>query len=259
MIVLAAASFAACSKDNGNDGPKMPAKQTPYLLYYDAATQTLAAGQWGTVNPSNMLLFKFGSVVGFTATSEFDDWGAGDVKFNPTGASYAAYGNVPCYDGDGSEGDGYTSSVAYHNGANVKAGLGDPCKLVGLKANASTQQIEAHNSGLRLPTNAELSAMYNENNFEFAMWLTETTINFGWKLSESTDTESYLSISVIRDEAGFPKDPLYTQESSYWTGDPLIDTEQNLCGTALHLDVEDFTIGQGHPVGNGFPVRCVAN
>jgi hypothetical protein len=87
--------------------------------------------------------------VAFTATSNQDSWNAGDVKFNPTVASYSDYTAIPCWNGGGG-GDGYISSAAYHTLENVKAGRGDICKLAGL----TTADIDAgdyDNGKFRLP------------------------------------------------------------------------------------------------------------
>jgi len=153
-------------------------------LLYLASDGTLQLGRWGIeVNRDNLLLFKFGGVVGFiipTGTPNetlnpaqgnpagsrwTDSGGANNVKFNPSAYAtsfFADYTAIPYYD--------YTlftanppvynvSDPIYHNGTNVQAGLGDPCKLVGYTAAQiaamTPAQINALPNTWRLPTKIE--------------------------------------------------------------------------------------------------------
>jgi len=115
------------------------------------------------------LYFRFSSVIGIfsgagrhtqdlslgTNTSSFN--AANHVTINFTTVIINIAGNIP-----------YTTAVpvtldaAFHNAANVKAGLGDPCRLVGLDLNniknktaAQLTQAEIDNGLWRLPAVAE--------------------------------------------------------------------------------------------------------
>jgi hypothetical protein len=145
----------------------------PYIIYWHEASGTMQVGAWGlvvangAVNMSNMLYFKFGGVVGFTnVVVPGTAWpGASAVKFNPvTGSpSYADFTTIPYWNGTNTT-DGYISSNIYHTVANVKAGRGDPCKLVGLTV-AQVQAGTIDNGKYRLPTHAELVAAYSSPTF----------------------------------------------------------------------------------------------
>jgi uncharacterized protein (TIGR02145 family) len=139
----------------------------PYILYWDATTGTMQLGKWttqgGAANQSNLLFFKFGGVVGFTnvVAANGTAWpGASAVKLNPmTGSpAYASYGDIPCW--EDTDQTGYISSTNYHTKANVLAGRGDPCKLVGLTV-AQIQAGAIDNGEFRLPTSAEIVAEYS--------------------------------------------------------------------------------------------------
>lgn len=128
-------------------------------------------GRLNVAGNGALMLFKFGSVVGFTqSTSNNDAWRNDYIRFNPmtdqsaiTGYGYnsTSLPGIPGYvNGDGVVGqDGYVSSIAYHNAANIRVGKGDPCQLIGLTAdevrNMTGVELDAYDSGWRLPTNAE--------------------------------------------------------------------------------------------------------
>jgi hypothetical protein len=148
-------------------------------------------GAWGPVvsggkaNMSNLLYFKFGGVVGFTnvVAPNGSPWlGASAVKFNPPGTVYATtvagYQSIPAWNGTDLT-DGYISSTSYHTSANVKAGRGDPCKLVGL----TVAQIQAggyDNKAYRLPTKAENVAFASSPTYvDGAGWASGTTPTAG--------------------------------------------------------------------------------
>ncbi len=257
-MVLAVAGFAACSKDEEKKSPVAPPEpNAPYILYWDAASGTLAAGQWkrgddGEVNDNNVLLFKFGSVVGFTAVGSNDTWNAGDVKFNPTGTSYPNYADIPRYDGDEEE-DGYISSNEYHNATNVKLGLGDPCRLVGLPANATTEEIADHDSGLRLPVFDELCDMYQNEDDPF-VW-TYVPRNGRWLTSNPT-METFLPSLNERNEFGESagSDLSY---SRYWTGSMRVNTDEDLIALQLFFSSTVVSPGLHGDMRYGLAIRCV--
>ena len=136
------------------------------ILYLDG--DALQIGRWGNthtgtfkgeVTSNNIVHFKYGSVVGFKGKGS---WNATtSLLFNPTATASYSYANVPQYTGtDFTAGSTNVSESsggnAYHTGANVKAGKGDPCRLVGLSAaqikGMSDNDITNYNSGWRMPT-----------------------------------------------------------------------------------------------------------
>jgi hypothetical protein len=161
--------------------PTITSPTAPYILYLDGLRMQL--GKWttqgGNVNNSNQLFFKFGSVVGFKNTVAADGtvWSAGAVMVSPTGINYTNFADIPRWNGSNTT-DGYVSSAAYHTQANVKAGRGDPCKLVGLTV-AQIQAGTIDNGKYRLPTNAE-NAAYSSPTFVAGNgWATGTTPTAG--------------------------------------------------------------------------------
>jgi hypothetical protein len=145
-------------------------------ILYLAPDSTLSVGKWkdGQITMQNLLFFKFGGVVGFTAPNPPAaytwDVGAnpGLIKFNPTTISFTSYtGNpagIPGYTTNDDYNQGANrvlniSDPAYHKAAFIRAGKGDPCKLVNLKPSTiksmSDIQLNAHNSGWRLATYVE--------------------------------------------------------------------------------------------------------
>jgi uncharacterized protein (TIGR02145 family) len=114
------------------------------------------------------LYFKHGSVAGiFSAGGGYIQWLPGnntdtfspdDVAWSPiaiSGSGEEGWANVP-------SGDAVDITDAYHTIANVKAGKGDPCRLVGLNLTkikntpaGSLTEADIDNHTWRLPTLAE--------------------------------------------------------------------------------------------------------
>jgi hypothetical protein len=178
--VTLTATFAATAPPVDNDGTP------PYILYWDEASQTMQVGAWGdALTPSNyaakMLFFKFGGVVGFTNGAAWNT--STSIKFNPSLTAITGYGSsqsdsalpsIPSYTTtDYNDGIRDVSSDIYHTLANVRAGKGDPCKLVGL----TVAQIQAgliDNGLYRLPTNSESVAFFGtssvSNSTTYSTW-----------------------------------------------------------------------------------------
>jgi uncharacterized protein (TIGR02145 family) len=116
-------------------------------------------GAWGDqITAANyktkMLCFKFGSVVGMDLNSTA--FSTANIKFNPmtTPSSVTNWATVPVY--VSTDYLKNVSDASYHYKANVLAGKGDPCKLVGL----TIAQIKAgaiDNRSYRLPTRVDNS------------------------------------------------------------------------------------------------------
>jgi hypothetical protein len=281
FIALAAVALAACGdKDdpnpsgNGNVIPTEPtdppAIEAPYILYYDAPSQSLAAGKWrpkGRVNVANILRFKFGSVVGFTVADANDKWNSADVKFNPTGVDYEDYTTIPMYtgeDGVGAGVDGYLSSEAWHSAVNVQTGKGDPCRLVGLRSNATAEEIAAHDSGLRLPTDAEFREWYAPEveypdpegppvfGPEKFVWTT-TPANGRWLANDRT-AASFLPVVYYRSGNGNPS----SGSVCYWSSFPGVIEETDITnpyGTGVGVSKSATGILYSTKT-YGYPIRC---
>jgi hypothetical protein len=254
MFALATTMFAACGKDD--EKPANPAvltnPQAPYLLYWDGAR--MQVGQWGRVTQNNILFTQFGSAVAFTATSDQDSWDAGDVKFNPTGASYEDYSTIPHWNGSSTE-DGYISSAEYHTLANVKAGRGDICKLAGLtKADIDAGVYD--NGKFRLPTDAENVATYPDNwngddDVDAIFPWTETPAPGRWFASDPTANTFLPAAGYRANTTG----AVYSQGTYgyYWSATPISDTLGYYLGFYGALvypsDYNNYSYG--------FSVRCV--
>ena len=151
-------------------------------ILYIAADSTLQVGRWkdGVINPDNVLYFKFGGVVGFTRpVGGSTAWDTTLIRFNPltNNANHRIIGyetqlnfnagnpsiyTVACYQNNthfnSSSANRWDVSnlTAYHTATNLKMGLGDPCRLVGLKSNAALRSMTgaalvAHQSDWILP------------------------------------------------------------------------------------------------------------
>ena len=125
------------------------------ILYID--NDTLKIGRWcdGQITMNNLLFFKFGSVIGFKAPSTTGtiSWATMMplIVYNPTSISIVSSGGgnssireyhdpngtlpgIPSFRENDNPPNKNVSIPTYHNGTNVKAGRGDPCKLVGYTA-----------------------------------------------------------------------------------------------------------------------------
>jgi hypothetical protein len=225
------------------------------IIYWDSASSTMQVGKWttqgGKANNSNQLFFKFGSVVGSTNVAVPDEtpWpGASAIKFNPvTGApSYATYTDIPYWNGSVTT-DGYISSSSYHTLANVKAGRGDPCKLVGL----TVAQIQAgtYDNGLyRLPTSAENAGFENPTYIAGNGWTTGTTPTAGIRVG--SDNTTFLPASGYISYGATYFVGLY---GYYWSSKPGDDTS----GYSLYFLNGRVETESTLYARTGFAVRCV--
>jgi hypothetical protein len=256
IIALSAMAFASCGGDDGpqgpQGGPQLPEKKAPYILYYDTQTETLAAGQWGSIDRNNLLSFKFGSVIGFVTPAANSTWNKGRVKFDPTESTtgYSDYTSIPYCD-DRQEGDGYISHSDYHYPENVKAGKGDPCQLVGLKANATPEQIAAHNSGLYMPSKSFFDATYIGVDF----MLTSTPASGRWLVYN--DLSTFLPFTYLRNQFGIAQE----MGGGYWSSFPYSTLEEDgrkQWGLLLRFDGSNqVSTDWGWNREFGFPVRCM--
>ncbi len=255
------------------------APAAPYIIYWDSEAKVMRVGahskQGGAATQQNMLFFKFGSTVGFKMDSSADTWDAGDVRFNPTnidpatawaGAAETAegnfYGAIPNWhswltaNGPFNPAihsvDGYISSPEYHFAGNVRAGYGDPCKLVGL----TIEQIKAgnvDNGQWKMATVAETVATYTSIDVVTAVpsgtW-SETTP--GGIYNTSKGTASYLPAAGRRNESA----PNYVGVNGFWWhSKPHTD---DVWGGRFSFSNSISNPSNTHGLPqNGYAVRCV--
>jgi hypothetical protein len=230
-----------------SDPTNLVTPTAPYILYWDGTRMQVGASEHigGVVTQSNILFFKFGSVVGFTNTSITDTWGTGDVKFNPPGGSYEAnstgYTNIPAWNGTSTT-DGYISDPAYHKLDNVKAGRGDPCKLAGLTI---TDIANGHfdNKKYRLPTDQE-----NKDQFSSGTTFSGARHIPGYGLNKSG--VGFLPAAGDRSADGSTYRVYYG--GSYWSSGPGSTTG----GYRLYFDSSVGASSNGS-AQYGLAVRCV--
>jgi uncharacterized protein (TIGR02145 family) len=204
-----------------------------------------------TTDPTNGgLYFKFGSVVGiytahgavatFPTNTKYDTFEAAkDVAWDPTGAitGYVEDGwtAVPEY-----ESPDYprtiTPEFGYHTAKNVKAGKGDPCRLVGIDlakikttdANALTT-TDIDNGKWRLPTPDENKLFTGRDKMGLYTqhWTAQNGVNGGmFPNKTSGDATTFLPAVGYRMNDGEIKDQGTT--GNYWTSSPRNSTN-GLC------------------------------
>jgi hypothetical protein len=270
----------------------------PYILYFDN-NNVLRVGSFDntTVRVDNMAFFKFGSVIGFDNKLRWDRpyptafHGDVAIRFNPTGllwgthmTSYAAADYDPATSNALPYIPGYTSadrpkSVSapdYATAANVRAGRGDPCKLVGYSADQiramSDAQLDAMMAGApyRLPTAIEnVEFVGSGDNIVSYPYLTtragvETDPHIGRFPVVSNAMGAAYSLALPF--AGFR----YTRDGSvsssggthelgtYWTSELVAHAPEYAAGTYFSTYNGAYP-NMSHEYSYGFSVRCVPN
>lgn len=216
------------------------------------------------------LFFKFGSVVGIysgnhanatlPAGANSDTFDSGDVAFNPTTtATYGTWDAVPYTD---TETD---INTAYHTLANVKAGKGDPCRLVGYTVQQIKDATAVPDNGIwRLPTNAENQAFSGQTGY------IDTTVHW-WDPAGGTNPSPFSGVAggefPSRNSGGAGKflpasgyrlnsdGSIRNQGTNghYWSSSP------STASLGYYLYFYGSNVGPGHPnySSYGFAVRCV--
>jgi len=152
------------------------------IIYYDPTTRTLRVGRWGyeITDIKQITLFRFGSVIGVDNFTTFQSslqnptpFPSAVIKFNPSHLS--TFLSTPGFNPNIGAPNYYTtptawngtiasspkvSDDAYHTLANVKAGRGDPCRLIGMtpeqiQGYTTDAQLYAAEQGWRTPTIVE--------------------------------------------------------------------------------------------------------
>jgi hypothetical protein len=248
--------------------------ETPWLLYFDANNK-LQAGHWSMqVNATNIAFFQFGSVVGFTFTDMSDDWGSGDIKFNPTitpnsvwEADVAGYQAIPAWSNyTGTKpstysittNDDYISSSSYHTLANAKLGYGDPCQLVGYTGAEINSLSTLPPATYRLPTNPENNAFVGYSGTAGVATNIGTTYGT-WTLGspgymtfpKSSSTNQILPGVGLRDADSSPD--RWGLLGVYWSSTPADST----FGYYIHFDSGSVIPSYAGTTLWGFAIRCV--
>jgi hypothetical protein len=247
----------------------------PYILYWDSETETMQVSAWGdALAPSNyaskILFFKFGGVVGFTNGETWDT--STSIKFNPAvGTTITGYGtsnnasalpDIPSFTvADYNNGIRDVSGSGYHTLANIRAGKGDPCKLVGL----TVAHIRAgvYDSGLyRLPTDTETQTFFGSlegsNDPTYSTWIANGTSE-----SDPATRTFHKSdpVNAVLPAAGwrhYTGGTVYNRGTSghYWSSTPVDSTHGY--GLFFTSDGVNPSGRNGNYYGVGFPIRCVA-
>jgi uncharacterized protein (TIGR02145 family) len=258
FAAMTAMTLASCSKDNGGDGPG-DGPGTPVLN----SRITWANGKYAlTTDPTDAgLYFRFGSVAGIFSANHLpqtlpatnsDPFDPLDVAWSPVAVT--DWAGVP-----------YSTNVtidkAYHTAVNVKAGKGDPCRLVGLdlakiKSTAAAQLAAADiDNGLwRLPTNAENKTFsgYTTGTETTAHWTTVDGVK-GGMFPDATDGSAATFLPAAGNRSS---DGAVTNQGSYgiyWSSTPRSATY----GYYLLILSTGVSPQNSHYYAYGFSVRCV--
>ncbi len=264
------------------------------VLYFKG-DGTLDVGHWGdgNVTQANLAFFKFGSVVGFTVLSSDDSWDSGTVQFNPvTGnPSYGSnYEDIPCY--AAADWDANLKNISdnsYHNIANVKAGKGDPARLVGMtaaqiQACTTDAQLYALEASLKTAGKGGWRTATMEENCVFVSGTTSTSIFPGtdrayYPNPSTTDNGASFKNAPNLGRAYFPAcangtfvdngySPMYAAGfrgttgisaavgvgGYYWSSTA---SDDNRYGCRLYINYHSVNPSIGVPHVNGFGVRAV--
>jgi hypothetical protein len=249
-------------------------------ITWDAATGRYAL----TTDPTDAgLFFKFGSVVGIytangavqtlppAAGTDTDTFDAGDIAWNPTDVT--TWATVPVYGAtDFALATNTVTPPLYHNIANVKAGKGDPCRLVGLdlakiKATAAGDLANADidNGTWRLPTNDE-----NKLFSGYEATTPNTTANYytthdGSAIGSpagviggmfpNTTTGSLATFLPFTGNRNMNAGTLNSQltDGYYWTSIPGSTTD----GGIIYFNANNVNPARDIQYSYGFSVRCV--
>jgi uncharacterized protein (TIGR02145 family) len=250
----------------------------PRLLLYFDTNNRLQAGTWGVeVSTANIAYFKFASVVGFTMTGLSDDWGSGDIKFNPTTtanstweADAAGYSAIPGWNSTNTTVTkpstyGITSNPDYvsttvHTLANVKAGYGDPCQLVGYTGSEINAMSSLPASAYRLPTNPENNAFVGYSGTAAADANIGTTYGIltsgspGYMTFPNSDPANQI-LPAVGGRVATGSASSWGAVGRYWSATPVSDTQ----GYYLYFSSSYVGPSYTNAAEFGMAVRCVPN
>jgi hypothetical protein len=266
--------------DQGQVAEMIPAKiQGNRRITWDAATSRYAL----TTDPTNAgLLFKFGSVAGIFSgraavqtlpvadeNVNIDTFDApDDVAWNPKGtvigSGATSWEAIPVYSGTTDYPNTVTPESGYHTIENVKAGKGDPCRLVGLDlakikstAAASLTYADIDNGKWRLPTGAENQSFTGLVGDTFTSytehWTTLSGVNGGMFPNATTgDATTFLPAAGYRNLTTGQVDNQST--NGYYRSSTPSNTTH---GKTLYFYATYFSPQSPGTYAYGNPVRCV--
>jgi len=239
-----------------------------------------------TVDPANGgLLFRFGSVVGIFSGNHrvatlpegdnHDQFDPDDVAWTPTPGRITDWTSIPLYDGKTDYPKPVTATVTvtvtdgYHTVTKVKAGKGDPCRLVGLDLAkikntpaGSLKQTDIDNGTWRLPTDAENLSFTGHTspvNPSAHLYTLRGVPGAMFPDNAGGNLDRFLPIGGYRDTRENTTYPTtdgevnYNSWTHYWTSQPRSAVDAICMGynrTELHPSTWGYYT-------YGFPVRCV--
>ncbi len=259
------------------------------MLFFDEEGR-LSLGSFDntTVKFDNIALFKFGSVIGVDTTA--GDVDATKIKFNPTplawGTEILYWGNAPGATNDTKNilpnvpgfvpadyNGGITdiSTDIYNTTSNVRAGKGDPCRLIGYTADEiknmsnTTLSTVLANAKYRMPT--------REDNY--ALVGSETQVNWSpdytnhWIANDLNETNPAVAAFPLNITPG-AEGSYNLVAAGYRNGNTGAETNQGAYGfyrtstatSALYGYYLNFNSTSVYPTGNytaayGMTVRCL--
>ena len=260
-------------------GTLPPAGGSAARITWDAEAHNGMGGYVITYDPRNAgLFFRYGSVVGIYSdhhaiknltpplTPSTDTYDSGDVAWTPQGTTYT-WASIPYVS------TGLDITESFHTAANVKAGLGDPCRLVGLDlytiqntaaGSLSPEQID--NKTWRLPTmqdNVDFSELGSSGSSTGAWWWAENAagnISFGVAGAEfptrnSSGLHKFLPAAGGRNQSFGPINDQGVY-GWYWSSERYPSYT-----TPYMFSFNDFEAYPANSMGqmHAFPVRCVPN
>ena len=258
--------------------PPTPIEGSAARITWEPPSSTYPAGRYAiTYDPRDAgLYFRFGSVVGvYSGKAEnqylvppivpnIDPFDYQDVAWTPepSGTTYSSFNLVPYAP--------YTGQIdaTFHVAANLKAGLGDPCRLVGLDLNwiknslssSETDRNKFDNGTWRLPTQYDnemfigATSIGDPSQYWWNM-LESGNISFGMSGGEfpknSGGVFKFLPASGYRAIAdGTVQDQ--TTGGYYWSNEGGIGQAD-----IISIDAHEATPTANIAVDHALPVRCV--
>ena len=231
-----------------------------------------------TTDPTDAgLYFKYGSVTGIfsgagttqtltppvPSVSAFSS--ATDIAWSPGGLTVTN----PMWLGVPYASFGDTINYAYHSAANVKSGLGDPCRLVGLDldyikntmTNTEPDRNRYDNHAWRLPTAAELQSFADPPS-NYSAWTQVSDINGRYFMYPTDNNFYFYPAAGYRDTYN---GAVYGQNEAnrsgdYWSNTPFSTPSQ---GYSLNFDDTQVYVPytssshSWYAMDHGFPVRCI--
>jgi hypothetical protein len=261
-----------------NNGGKIDKEIPAKIQRNNRITWDSAKGQYAlTTDPTNGgLYFLFGSVVGIysakdavadlSVTKPYDVYHATDVAWAPTDeiAANGDWSKIPVYSGTDDYPKAITPESGYHTVANVKAGKGDPCRLVGLdlakiKQTAADKLTKADidNGRWRLPTvDEQKSFSGRDTNGSFTDHFTTLNGVKGGMFPNTTvgDGTTFLPLAGDRtleqNSGGISSVGIF---AGYWSSTPRNETK----GSNMSVYSDYVHPESNNPYAYGFSVRCV--